>query len=473
MIYSNFEYFVLLIATVLLFCAFSKSYLARFTLLTAASLLFYSWLSVVECFVFFFVVVFSWAFLWAAHRDPKRKWWWLGAGIVTMTLHLFFWKYAGWVSELFYELDPRAMQGRVIYFPLPAGISFFTLQGIAYLVDFGRGEVPMMSFRKYFLFKSFFPQLVAGPIVRARTMLPQINTLRVPDASDIWAGASLFCVGFAKKVLLADRIAPFLEPVYNNPRGYDRTSLILAGLGFTVQVWADFSGYTDMGRGSARMLGIHLPENFFAPYFSLSPSEFWRRWHVTLSTWIRDYIYFPLGGSRGAWWKVALVGTFTMTLSGIWHGAAFGYVLWGFYNGIWIVLERAVRGRLPFRVPALIRWAHFFIGFVISMMIFRSPTMVKMGQFLSGVFWINGSSGGMDGISVILWSTLAMFAWHVITYYNLDGSRSDLLTRATNRIRLDLLSVQVGLALVLGIAFNAVLYFRPTAEAAAFIYFKF
>lgn len=477
MIYSNVEYIFLLATTVLLFAAFSRSYLARFWLLTGASLLFYSWLSLVECLVFFFVVVFSWLFLLAADRDPKRRWWWLGAGIVVMTLHLFFWKYSSWITELLYDANPTAMHGSVLFFPLPAGISFFTLQGIAYLVDYGRREVPMMSFRKYLLFKSFFPQLVAGPIVRAHTMLPQMNVLRVPTPEDIWAGASLFCVGLAKKMLLAERIAPLVDPIYANPAGYDRSSLILAGVGFTIQVWADFSGYTDMGRGSARMLGFHLPENFFAPFLSRTPSEFWRRWHVTLSTWIRDYIYFPLGGSRGAPWRVALVALFTMTLSGIWHGAAFGYVLWGVYNGAWMVLERLVRGRIPFRVPAVISWAHFFAGFVVSMMIFRSPTLGKMGQFLGGVFGPNAATGTMEiGRITILVSLVAMFLYHWVTYFDLDQQRPPLWQRALEALRvqrLDPVRLQVAYAVVLGLAFSLILFYRPGAEAASFIYFKF
>jgi alginate O-acetyltransferase complex protein AlgI len=472
-IYSNLEYVCLLVATILLFAAFTRSYRARFFVLTAASLLFYSWLSLVECLVFFFVVVFSWLFLWAANRDRERQWWWLGAGIVTMTLHLFFWKYSSWVTELIYDVNPTAMKGNVLFFPLPAGISFFTLQGIAYLVDFGRREVPMMSFRKYLLFKSFFPQLVAGPIVRARTMLPQINALRVPDSDDIWAGATLFCVGLAKKMLLADRIAPLVEPMYTNPGAYDRSSLILAGVGFTVQVWADFSGYTDMGRGSARMLGFQLPENFFAPYLSRTPSEFWRRWHVTLSTWIRDYIYFPLGGSRGSAWRVASVALFTMVLSGIWHGAAFGYVFWGIYNGAWLVMERLLRGRLP-KVPAVLSWAHFFAGFVVSMMIFRSPTLSKMGQFLGGVFLANNASGTMEiGRYTILASVVAMFAYHWATYFDLDGKEPAPFTRWTAGFSLDRVATQVAYALLLGAMFSLILFFRPGAEAASFIYFKF
>ncbi len=318
---------------------------------------------------------------------------------------------------------------------------------------------------------------MAGPIVRAHTMLPQMNVLRVPTQADIWAGASLFAVGLAKKMLLAERIAPLVEPIYANPGAHDRSSLILAGLGFTIQVWADFSGYTDMGRGSARMLGFHLPENFFAPFLSRTPSEFWRRWHVTLSTWIRDYIYFPLGGSRGAPWRVALVGLFTMTLSGIWHGAAFGYVLWGVYNGAWMVLERVLRGRLPFRVPAVIAWAHFFAGFVVSMMIFRSPTLGKMGQFLSGVFWTNHSTGTMEiGRITILVSMAAMFLYHWVTYFDLDRQSPPLWERLASAFRSsrpERTEVQVAYAVALGIVFSLILYFRPGAEAASFIYFKF
>ena len=178
--------------------------------------------------------------------------------------------------------------------PLPVGISFFTLQSIAYMVDYSRGQTEFVSLPVYALFKSFFAQLLAGPIVRGSQLNPQLKVLRRAEPAEISLGVSLFVLGFVKKMVVADRVAYFVDAVFSSPQNFGRYALLKALLGYTVQIWADFSGYTDMGRGAALILGIRLPENFLSPYFSQSPSEFWRRWHITLSTWITDYIFTPL-----------------------------------------------------------------------------------------------------------------------------------------------------------------------------------
>lgn len=476
MIYSNLEFIILLVSTVILFQLLKSSYRMRFLLLTVASLIFYSWLSVVECLVFFFVVFVSWLFLKISSLDPVRKRFWITLGIVVMTLHLFFWKYAGWVSSLLFEAAPIPMHGYLLLFPLPAGISFFTLQGIGYLVDYYKGIAPLMPFRKYLLFKSFFPQLVAGPIVRAEEMLPQMDKLAAPNVEDMWEGAALFISGFTKKVLIADRVGIAIEPVFSNPAQHNSISLFFAGFGFMIQIWGDFSGYTDMGRGAARFLGFKLPENFYSPYLSKGLSEFWRRWHVTLGTWIRDYIFIPLGGTRGGILKSTFVLSFTMVSSALWHGASTTYLIWGFYNGVWLAAEWAIRKNPICKVPKLLQWALFMFGWVISMSIFRSNTVSDMKTHITGIFGFGNGLQTANFFPLLIGFGALMFAAEVLTYQdiNIKGElKPSWLRKKLSLINKSSLKNQILCSVIFAIIFVVVLFFRPHSEASSFVYFKF
>lgn len=336
MLYSNPEYFVFLAVVWISYFVFGRSQVARLWILTSASLFFYVWAGFFDGVVFAFVIAVSWLSVWMADRAKaeRSRQLFLAGGIVVMACHLIFWKYVPWISASIQDFSPIFLGGRKIQFDLPIGISFFTLQGIAYLIDFQRGEIGYVKFSNFLLFKSFFPQLIAGPIVRMHQIGPQLKNLPTPNLLNIREGLALFSVGFFKKVAVADRIAPTIDPFFTNPADYTTSSAFLAILGYTVQIWADFSGYTDMGRGSAKLFGIHLPENFFAPYFSKGPSEFWKRWHVTLSEWIKDYIYIPLLSSSKAVTKskvfngrYVVVAVITMLISGLWHGAAYTFLI--------------------------------------------------------------------------------------------------------------------------------------------------
>jgi len=222
---------------------------------------------------------------------------------------------------------------------LPVGISFYTFQTLSYTIDIYRGQ--MRARRNpidFAVFVSCFPQLVAGPIERARRFLPQIETPRRWQWERLFAAVPLLILGFFKKLVVADNLAGFVEQVYmlREPSAY----VLLAGtVGFAIQILADFSAYTDIARGSARLLGFELVENFNAPYLAVSPSDFWRRWHISLSTWIRDYLYIPLGGSRvESRWRHAWVLIVTFALCGLWHGAQWHFVAWGLFHALLLVI---------------------------------------------------------------------------------------------------------------------------------------
>ena len=230
---------------------------------------------------------------------------------------------------------------------LPVGISFYTFETLSYTIDIYRGELkPRKNFLNYMVFVICFPRLVAGPVERAHRMLPQVEKLRVFTWDAMRSGLGLALWGAFKKVCIADQIAPYVDKVFvhTHPSG---GMVWAATLGFAVQILADFSGYTDIGRGLGRMLGFEIVKNFKSPYLSRNPSDFWRRWHVSFSTWIRDYIFIPLGGSKGGLWSTTKATYGAMLISGFWHGASWTYVLWGAFHATLITGYRLVTPRIP------------------------------------------------------------------------------------------------------------------------------
>lgn len=224
------------------------------------------------------------------------------------------------------------------HYLLPVGISFYTFQALSYTIDVYRGDIkPEYHFGKFALFKSFFPQLVAGPIERASHLLPQFSKEFDFDYDRIRDGIALMLWGFFKKVVIADRLSEYVNLVYNNPHHYQGQHFLVATLFFTIQIYCDFSGYSDIARGTARIMGFELMVNFRMPYLSKSIREFWQRWHISLSTWFRDYFYISLGGNRVAKWRYYLNLFLTFVISGLWHGANWTFLIWGGLHGFYMV----------------------------------------------------------------------------------------------------------------------------------------
>ncbi len=276
----------------------------------------------------------------------------------------------------------------VLHVVLPAGISFYTFQSIGYVVDVSRGHVPACrSFRDYALFVAFFPQLVAGPIQRAGHLLAQIQRPRTLDPGRAADALFLLVWGFFKKVVIADNVAVTANKVY---AVQDPSFPILwtGVLAFCVQIYADFSAYTDIARGSARLLGFDLSPNFNHPYLADSPSDFWRRWHISLSTWIRDYIYIPLGGSRGGTARTMLNLTIIFLLTGLWHGASWNFVLWGLYYAVLTIIYRLAAAVVPERVQVFpgVRIAKILLMFALTnlgWLIFREQNIDHLWRDLT------------------------------------------------------------------------------------------
>ena len=370
-------------------------------------------------------------------------------------------------------------------------MSFYTFQSMSYTLDVYRGvEKPVRDPLRYLAFVSFFPQLVAGPIVRTAQLVPQLEALPMFRLDRFKSGARLFLWGLGKKNLLADLIAVrCVDLVFTDPAGFDRPTLWLAALGYTLQIYGDFSGYTDMARGSARMLGFELPVNFVAPFRARTITDFWRRWHISFNSWMRDYLYLPLetrsrrrfiarrkalraagreapaSPSMGAGvFNIVLV----FTLSGLWHGAAWTFVLWGTMHGAALALHRIltertahvawlVRVRAGVVYPAL-GWAATF-GFVcFSLILFRATSFDLAADFMVGLFRSRADARSLIDPA----ATAVMLAFAVISALD---ARFDLVSRYP-RVPWPLRSVGYAVALLV------LLLLTPTAQVP-FVYFQF
>ena len=388
MVFSSIEFIWLFMPVVL------AGYLlvpprARNALLALASLGFYVWGAHAFLFVFLFSIAVNFGAGAAIQRlkhseRPERATYALWAAIAFNLALLFGWKYAVFaVTQIDAVLGDETIPVPEIL--LPIGISFFTFHAISYIVDIHRGHArPMRSITDYAQYMAFFPQLIAGPIVRYHEIDDQI--LAPPPRSnrldDFAEGFPRFALGLSKKAVIADpagRIADAAFAVSSNPSS---GTAWLGALAYTVQIYFDFSGYSDMAIGMARMFGFKFPENFNRPYSSVSMTDFWRRWHMTLSRWFRDYVYIPIGGSRGTQGKTVRNLLFVFLLTGAWHGAAWTFVLWGVYNGLLLVGERlAGINRLSDERWAIGRRAGTFLLVVFGWVLFRSADVSQAADF--------------------------------------------------------------------------------------------
>ena len=273
-------------------------------------------------------------------RNRTHRKWLLTLSIVLCLSLLGWFKYANFLSAIAFDTAGLAITLPKIFLPL--GISFYTFELISYAVDAHRRLFkPVRRIADFFFYVSFFPHLVAGPIVRPSELLPQLQKKLTIANDAVGRGVFLIVCGLVKKAIISDYISSnFVDRIFDNPTLYTGIENLLGIYGYTLQIYCDFSGYSDMAIGLALLLGFHLPDNFHAPYQATSLTDFWRRWHISLSSWLRDYLYIPLGGNRVAPWRQLLNLFLTMLLGGLWHGAAWKYILWGALHGLWLVLEK-------------------------------------------------------------------------------------------------------------------------------------
>lgn len=304
---------------------------------------------------------------------------WLFASCIGNLGVLVFFKYSDFLlSSLWFLAPPSvAYPAFVRDLVLPLGISFYTFQSLSYTIDVYRDRrAATDNLLDFALYVSFFPQLVAGPIIRSASFLPQLAKNHSASAEDILSGLNQVARGFAKKVLGADLLAGYVDLVFASPDAFGAVNHLLAVYAYAFQIYFDFSGYSDIAIGTARTLGFRVPENFRLPYLARGPADFWRRWHISLSTWLRDYLYISLGGSRVSRRVTYRNLALTMLLGGMWHGAAWGFLVWGAFHGVWLAVHRAFfRDRAGIRIPAFVSVVVTFHLVCVAWVFFRAESL--------------------------------------------------------------------------------------------------
>lgn len=401
MIFSSIEFFVFL-GLVLVVLALSRGEGARRNVLLVASYVFYGWWDWRFCFLILASTVidfFAGQRIEGARDGASRKRW-LVVSLVANLGVLGFFKYTNFVLDSLRPLFGEQLPHLEII--LPVGISFFTFQTMSYSIDVYRGVLPATrNFRDFALFVSFFPQLVAGPIVRGREFLPQLAFVHPLQGSNLRLGTEIFLKGFTKKVLFADTLAYFVDPVFADPAAYSSGTAWAAVVCYALQIYYDFSGYSDMAIGVGRMLGFELPVNFRHPYRSLDITEFWRRWHISLSGWLRDYLYIPLGGNRKGPSRTYVNLAITMLLGGLWHGASWNFVVWGGLHGgalavhrLWTSVRGTERSPVGASFSATVAWVVTFVFVLVTWVFFRAPDFATAALYLRKMAGIDAA--GID-----------------------------------------------------------------------------
>jgi len=398
---------------------------ARVWWLLATSFYFYAcwnhWLALLVCGTAFLDYLIALAL--EAWSGPRLRRTLLALSLFVNVGILIYFKYANFfLQSLQATLHAAGMDASfpLLQVVLPIGISFYTFEAINYVVDVYRRRMRAERNPGHFmLFILFFPHLVAGPIVRARDFLPQINRRKHLSWGRVHVGVLLFLVGLFKKLAIADRMALFTDPVFAEPSSYGSGAIWVALIAYALQVYCDFSGYTDMALGTAHMLGYKLAPNFNMPYLSANIAEFWRRWHISLSSWLRDYIYIPLGGSRGQPWRTWCNLLIVMTLGGLWHGASWMYISFGVLQGFMLIVHRMFRSgceRVSWLRRSLETWpgtvlrvSFTFLCFCLTLVVFRSLTWTGASCLLNRLFIAHA---GLNAplLAAGFWWTLAVVA---------------------------------------------------------------
>lgn len=380
----------------------------RHIMLLIASYVFYGWWNWKFCFLMLLLTAV--AYFCAEAHDKNGKKWPIYVGVIFPLFVLGLFKYYNFFVESFCDAF-GIMQAGTLNIILPVGISFYTFQSLSYTIDVYRGKIKTdHDFVRLALYIAFFPQLVAGPIVKAGDFLPQLYEDRQISMRNIELGVQYFAFGLFKKIVLADNISVFVDAVFRAPEAYSAVTILLSAFAYSIQIYCDFSGYSDMAVGCAKVLGYDLTRNFNIPFIARNISDLWKRWHISLSTWLMEYLYIPLGGSRRGTARAYLNLFLTMVLGGLWHGANWTFVLWGALNGMALGLHKYLtrnkpKNAAPSRNPifAFLSILTTFTFFALTAMIFRADTISKALSMLWSIFTL---ADGLTHIS--FWAVVGL-----------------------------------------------------------------
>jgi D-alanyl-lipoteichoic acid acyltransferase DltB (MBOAT superfamily) len=489
MLFHTWVFFVFFAIVYPVYLLARKNNLFMNVCLMLASYTFYAWWNPAYILLLFGTSAIDYVMVLFMDQSQKWKRFWLIVSLVSNFGFLGYFKYSTFITAnlnlLFAYLgfsfalpDPasyanvflpminelRAVVGyppRGLFFEviLPIGISFHTFQSMSYTIDAYRGKIKTeYNIIRFLTFVSFFPQLVAGPIERASNLLPQLQTAPRITRQDLADGLSLFLVGFFKKVALADYLAKYVDQVYETPGQFQAPALVLATVAFAWQIYFDFAGYTDMARGIARLMGFRMMLNFNNPYVATGLGDFWSRWHISLSTWFKDYLYFPLGGNRGGTLFTYRNMVITMVISGIWHGAAWTFVIWGGLHAVGRIFTRELERTAFYReqVPTFVKQILVFAFVCFTWIFFRAQSLDDAWLVITRIC----SSGWTDPQIPLLMAFLVL----AVCAYQYLFTQSTLTRKV-----LEFAPVRVGL--VVAMIIYLVIVAQPSTKA--FIYFQF
>lgn len=478
MLFNSFAFAIFLPIVFILYWALPKKF--QWVIILISSYYFYMSWNVKYVFLILFTTLISYitAILVDKEKKEKLRKLYVAIAVIVSLGVLFFFKYFNFISVSVADfLGMLSIQ----YSPfllnvlLPVGISFYTFQTLAYVIDVYRGETEAeRHFGKYAAFISFFPQLVAGPIERTVNLLPQIKRENSFDYKQASYGMKLMAWGFLKKIVIADTLAVYVDRIYNDVYSYSGMVLVIATLFFTVQIYCDFSGYSYIAVGCAKLFGIELMANFKSPYFSASVKEFWSRWHISLSTWFRDYVYIPMGGNRVSKWRNRLNLIVTFLVSGLWHGANWTYVIWGGIHGVAQVIEKlfVVKGKegnkhlKPLKILCVFAFAAF------AWIFFRAQSLTEAMYVIRYAFSgisspIQYLKAGYSNLGIdkdALWVCIGMLG--LLGLYDGLSLKYDVIGCISKW--------KVGFRWMMYLAvILLILFYAPIGNASSFIYFQF
>lgn len=439
MLFNTFEFFIFFAIVYALYRIFNHRW--QNILLLVASYFFYgcwSWkflsLIAISTVIDYFCGIHI-----EQSNDQRRRKILLGISMAANLGILGFFKYFNFFAENLTSLLTTlgvTLNTSTLSIILPVGISFYTFQTMSYTIDIYRGKMkPTHNFLDFALFVSFFPQLVAGPIERAKALVPQVTHPRTITTQQMSEGVFLFFWGLFKKVFIADNLAVIVEQIFSETGSQNGILVMIGVVAFAFQIYGDFSGYSDMARGLAKVMGFELMLNFNLPYFSLNPSDFWRRWHISLSSWLKDYLYIGLGGNRKGNFNTYRNLMLTMLLGGLWHGAGWTYILWGFYQGLILVvhrfsqplLKRVFRTKNPVWLKVGI-WSRIGIMFIfanIGWLIFRAQSVQQIWNMFTSMLF-NSNLQPLGDIKRLLANVL-FYAGPLVIIQFIQYTRDDLL----------------------------------------------
>ena len=416
MVFASLEFLFYYLPAVLLVYLITPRRLKN-ALLFVSGVLFYSWGEPVYVWVMLVSTLIDYTAgrLMARTESRKKRFACLIVSVVMNLGLLFVFKYSSFAVGVFNSVFGTEIPDPGL--PLPIGISFFTFQSMSYTIDLYRGKISVQkSFVNFAAYVTCFPQIVAGPIVKYGDIASELEDRRV-SVGDLSDGVTLFITGLAKKVLLANTIGEFWKEI--KALDYSTLPALTAWIGiiaFGFQIYFDFSGYSDMAIGMGKMLGFNFPQNFNYPYMSKSVSEFWRRWHITLGSWFKEYVYFPLGGSRCSKLKTVRNLLIVWLLTGLWHGASFNFLLWGLWFGALIVIEHLWLGKLLKKLPGAVSWLYTSVAVLFGWVLFDTATLSDAWSYLAAMFG-GGGSFADDGTLAIISESAISFALCIFFAY--------------------------------------------------------